>query len=114
MAKHLVCPHQIYWRLGGPLKEDRQNAHAQFLEAARLHPSLAGAFTSLGRYYLEVQSDELRARRCFQKAVQLDPDDEHAGKAPAGCGRPPLNYPRCLQSYLVVICRVLLRVHLIC
>ncbi|GAQ84866.1 superkiller protein 3 [Klebsormidium nitens] len=72
---------QIYWRLGGPLKEDRQYAHAHFLEAARLQPGLAGAFTFLGRYYREVQADDLRARRCFQKAVQLDPDDQHAGTA---------------------------------
>jgi tetratricopeptide (TPR) repeat protein len=75
-----VC--QIYWRLGGELQRERQYAHAQFLEAARIDPGLAGAFTYLGRYYLEVQKDDLRARRCFQKAVQLDPNDERAGDPP--------------------------------
>ncbi len=42
-------------------------------------PAQAAAFAWLGRFYREVASDAARARKCFQKALALDPTQADAG-----------------------------------
>ena len=37
------------------------------------------AFAWLGTFYLEVAGDEVRAQRCFQRALALDPQQATAG-----------------------------------
>ena len=39
----------------------------------------APAYTSLGVYYADYAKDKKRARRCFQKAVELSPSEVSAG-----------------------------------
>jgi Tfp pilus assembly protein PilF len=67
---------RIYWELGGQLRSDPEFARAQFLEAARDGegmPWQARAFEWLGRWYAAVARDGARARKCFSRALALDP-----------------------------------------
>jgi Tfp pilus assembly protein PilF len=65
---------RIYWALGGDLKAEREYCHAQLLEAAAEEgPQQSEAFEWLGHWYVQVAGDELRARKCYQRALALDP-----------------------------------------
>jgi superkiller protein 3 len=77
-SKELLA--QTQYRLGwcvwnlDPSKAARKNrsgAYAQFLAALKNNLNLAPAYTSLGIYYADYAKDKKRARRCFQKAVEL-------------------------------------------
>lgn len=52
-------------------RKSRSGAYSYFLEALRNDLNLAPAYTSLGVYYADYAKDKKRARRCFQKAVEL-------------------------------------------
>lgn len=70
----------MYWALGGELRTEREYAHAQFLDgAAEEGPSQPASFTWLGHWYREVAGDEGRARRCYQRALALDPGQVKGG-----------------------------------
>ncbi|GBF94747.1 hypothetical protein Rsub_07630 [Raphidocelis subcapitata] len=74
---------RIYWELGGQLRSDPEFARAQFLEAARDGegtPWQARAFEWLGRWYAAVARDGARARKCFSRALALDPTLAGAGE----------------------------------
>lgn len=81
-------PPRVYWALGGELRTEREYAHAQFLDgAAEEGPSQPASFTWLGHWYREVAGDEGRARRCYQRALALDPGQVKGGGGWAGQGR---------------------------
>eukprot|EP01102_Stenamoeba_stenopodia_P019984 TRINITY_DN7652_c0_g1_i1.p1 TRINITY_DN7652_c0_g1~~TRINITY_DN7652_c0_g1_i1.p1 ORF type:complete len:773 (+),score=181.22 TRINITY_DN7652_c0_g1_i1:540-2858(+) len=70
----------IYWTLGGTYKEDRKYALHHFLQSAKWNPSFAPNFTYLGQFYQEIEKDLEKAKRCYQKAISLDPLDTVASK----------------------------------
>jgi superkiller protein 3 len=52
-------------------RKDRTKAYAQFINALKNDLNCAPAYTSLGVYYADYAKDRKRARKCFQKAVEL-------------------------------------------
>lgn len=77
---------QTQYRLGiciwtlDPSKAARKNrgpgsAYVYFLESLKSNMSFAPAYTSLGLYYADYAKDKKRARKCFQKAVELSPSE---------------------------------------
>lgn len=74
---------QVYWAIGGELRSKwGSSAHAALLASAAVPgPHQAEAFSWLGRWYGEVGGDEVRARKCYQRALALDPaTSEQAGQ----------------------------------
>ncbi|KAI3402018.1 hypothetical protein diail_3992 [Diaporthe ilicicola] len=77
---------QTLYRLGSCIwaldssKAARKNrapgsAYSCFLRALKSNLSFAPAYTSLGLYYADYAKDKKRARKCFQKAVELSPSE---------------------------------------
>lgn len=67
------------WNLDSS-KSTRKNrgpgsAYAYFLESLKSNLNLAPSYTSLGVYYADYAKDKKRARKCFQKAVELSPSE---------------------------------------
>ncbi|KAK4124643.1 TPR-like protein [Parathielavia appendiculata] len=56
-------------------RKSRSGAYSCFLEALKSNLNYAPAYTSLGKYYADYAKDKKRARRCFQKAVELSPSE---------------------------------------
>ncbi|KAK1779615.1 hypothetical protein QBC45DRAFT_411063 [Copromyces sp. CBS 386.78] len=56
-------------------RKDRSGAYAMFLESLKNNLNYAPAYTILGIYYADYAKDKKRARRCFQKAVELSPSE---------------------------------------
>ncbi|KAK4150105.1 hypothetical protein C8A00DRAFT_37292 [Chaetomidium leptoderma] len=56
-------------------RKSRSGAYSYFLEALKSNLNYAPAYTSLGKYYADYAKDRKRARRCFQKAVELSPSE---------------------------------------
>ena len=52
-------------------RKARDGAYSKFLAALQVDLNFAPAYTSLGTYYADYAKDKKRARRCFQKAVEL-------------------------------------------
>lgn len=77
MMTTMLCYHddlRVYWELGGEMRAEREYAQAQFLEAAAEDgPWQAPGFEWLGHWYDQVAHDEPRARKCYQRALALDP-----------------------------------------
>ncbi|KMT19386.1 hypothetical protein BVRB_1g013820 [Beta vulgaris subsp. vulgaris] len=69
---------RLLWKRG---EVWREKAAEQFLMAAKLNPQNGEAFRYLGHYYSCVCGDTQRALKCYQRAVALNPDDSHSGKA---------------------------------
>lgn len=65
----------VYWKLGSKWKNDRQFACRSFQTSA-LHksPFQVSALTLLGQYYSEVEGDLGGAQECWEKALELDPE----------------------------------------
>lgn len=51
------------------------SAYQYFLDSLRSNHNFAAAYTSLGVYYADCARDKKRARKCFQKAVELSPSE---------------------------------------
>lgn len=51
------------------------SAYHYFLHSLKSNMNFAPAYTSLGVYYADYAKDTKRARRCFQKAVELSPSE---------------------------------------
>lgn len=51
------------------------SAYAYFLESLKSNLNFAPSYTSLGVYYADYAKDRKRARKCFQKAVELSPSE---------------------------------------
>lgn len=67
------------WALD-PSKAARKNrgpgsAYSCFLSSLKSNLNFAPAYTSLGLYYADYAKDKKRARKCFQKAVELSPSE---------------------------------------
>lgn len=67
------------WALD-PSKAARKNrgpgsAYSCFLGCLKSNLNFAPAYTSLGVYYADYAKDKKRARKCFQKAVELSPSE---------------------------------------
>lgn len=67
------------WELD-PAKAARKNrgpgsAYSCFLGSLKSNLNFAPAYTSLGVYYADYAKDKKRARKCFQKAVELSPSE---------------------------------------
>ncbi|WYZ34104.1 hypothetical protein EsH8_I_000380 [Colletotrichum jinshuiense] len=61
-------------------RKSRTGAYVYFLDALRNNLNFAPAYTSLGIYYADYAKDKKRARRCFQKAVELSSSEVEAAK----------------------------------
>ncbi|ORX43026.1 TPR-like protein [Hesseltinella vesiculosa] len=68
----------VYWMMGGEFQVDKEYAFKYFMQAVRMDPDYANAFTYLGHYYRSVQHDNPRAKKCYQKAYMLNPLDADA------------------------------------
>ncbi|KAJ1929887.1 Superkiller protein 3 [Tieghemiomyces parasiticus] len=75
---------QVYWDLGGAYRTDKAYAFTSWLRAAKLNPQDSPTFVGLGEYYATVAHDPTRALKCYQKAFELDPRDDRAGRALVG------------------------------
>jgi tetratricopeptide (TPR) repeat protein len=62
---------RVYWEMGGKYGSEREFAMSQWILAAKLNPLSSDTFLYLGRYYLLIESDSQRAKKCFQKAISL-------------------------------------------
>ena len=51
------------------------------MQAAKQDPYNAVTFLYLGYYYYQQTTDKTRARKCYQKAFDLDPQNDEAGQA---------------------------------
>ncbi|PKS07172.1 hypothetical protein jhhlp_005772 [Lomentospora prolificans] len=61
-------------------RKDRNGAYAHFLAALKNNLNLAPAYTSLGKFYADYARDKKRAKRCFQKAVELSSSEVEAAE----------------------------------
>lgn len=86
-AKELLA--QTQYRLGYCIwnldssksaRKSRSGAYAHFLDALKNNLNYAPAYTSLGVYYADYAKDGKRARRCFQKAIELSSSEVEAAK----------------------------------
>ncbi|XP_060062752.1 tetratricopeptide repeat protein 37-like [Ylistrum balloti] len=62
-------------------KESAEKSYMSFLKAAKLDTYNSEAFLYLGHFSLEVQHDKVKATKCYQKAFDLDNDNDDAGVA---------------------------------
>ncbi|KAL1895811.1 Superkiller protein 3 [Ceratocystis pirilliformis] len=56
-------------------RESRKGAYSYFLAALKSDLSHAPSYTILGLYYADYAGDKKRARRCFQKALELSANE---------------------------------------
>jgi superkiller protein 3 len=57
---------------------DSNNAFKYLMQSVKLDPYFASGFTFLGHYYREIKRDNIRAKKCYQKAYILNPLDTDA------------------------------------
>ncbi|KAL3133073.1 hypothetical protein ABBQ38_006975 [Trebouxia sp. C0009 RCD-2024] len=71
-----------YWQLGRPPSQEvRGQAYGHWLAAASVGGShQAAAFAKLGLWYADFKADVPRARKCFQRALGLNPLQSEAGE----------------------------------
>ncbi|CAG8473432.1 3809_t:CDS:10 [Gigaspora margarita] len=70
---------RIYWAMGDQYRKDKNYAYAQFIQSVKLDSHFAKSFTYLGHYYRIIENDNVRAKKCYQKAFSIDACDEEAG-----------------------------------
>jgi superkiller protein 3 len=61
-------------------RKDRKGPYAHFLSALKLNLNFAPAYTILGIYYSDYAKDRKRARKCFQKAIELSASEVEAAQ----------------------------------
>lgn len=76
---HYLRLGKIYWHMGGEHKSSQEFAYSSFLKAAQIAPSMSQPFAFLGHYFTEVCGDEAKAKRCYEKALSLEPANKDAG-----------------------------------
>ncbi|KAJ1826424.1 Superkiller protein 3 [Coemansia sp. RSA 2599] len=68
-----------YWSAGGDRRADKAFAFSSWLTAARLDSGNSRTFGGLAKWYMQC-GDDVRARRCLEKAVSLDAANSDAGE----------------------------------
>ncbi|XP_061172794.1 superkiller complex protein 3-like [Saccostrea echinata] len=63
------------------LQNNLQPCHTALLKSAKLDSYCSEPFEYLGRFYTEIQKDQVKGKRCFQKAFDLDRSNDSAGEA---------------------------------
>ncbi|XP_052248166.1 tetratricopeptide repeat protein 37-like isoform X1 [Dreissena polymorpha] len=76
VASHHLNLAKCLWKMGTA----REYSFTLLLKAAKLSPETSEAFLYLGHYYGQEGGDRIRARKCYQKAFDLDPSSEVAGE----------------------------------
>ncbi|KZV41354.1 tetratricopeptide repeat protein 37, partial [Dorcoceras hygrometricum] len=71
----------LLWEKGEGSPVVRGKAVEHFMMAVKLDPQNGDAFRYLGHYYAHDSPAPLRALKCYQRAVFLNPDDSSAGEA---------------------------------
>lgn len=61
-------------------RKARGGAYSKFLAALQADLNFPSAYTSLGIYYADYAKDKKRARRCFQKAIELSSSEVEAAE----------------------------------
>ena len=61
-------------------RKDRNGAYAKFLASLQANMAYAPAYTKLGIYYADYAKDKTRARKCFQKALELSSSEVEAAE----------------------------------
>ena len=61
-------------------RKARDGAYSKFLAALQADLNFPSAYTSLGIYYADYAKDKKRARRCFQKAIELSNSEVEAAE----------------------------------
>ncbi|ORY41579.1 TPR-like protein [Rhizoclosmatium globosum] len=64
---------KVQWAL-----ERKDEAYTNFLAAVKMDSTIPGAFTAIGNFCLEVDGNRGRAKKCFEKGLEVDPKDEEA------------------------------------
>ena len=60
---------------------DREHVYSNLLKSIQLSSENSVAFSLLGKYLYEIEQDHLRASKCFNKAFNIDPqNNEEAGR----------------------------------
>ncbi|ORX98234.1 TPR-like protein [Basidiobolus meristosporus CBS 931.73] len=67
-----------YWSMDGEYRSNREFCYANLIQAAKISPEFAQVFVYLGHYYRLVEHDDLRAKKCYQKAFSLDSAEAEA------------------------------------
>ncbi|KAJ2706466.1 Superkiller protein 3 [Coemansia sp. IMI 203386] len=68
-----------YWHMGDEKQTDKAFAFSSWLAAARLDSSNTKTFGGLAKWYMQA-GDDMRARKCLEKAVFLDAANSDAGE----------------------------------
>ncbi|EFN59234.1 hypothetical protein CHLNCDRAFT_138218 [Chlorella variabilis] len=85
LAEHHYRLGEVYWKMRGRYRTEKQFAYTQFFDAASVEGhAQAPAFAALGRYFQEVEGKAEQAMRCYKRALALDPS-----VAVAGSGQTP-------------------------
>lgn len=88
LAEHHYRLGEVYWKMRGRYRSEKQFAYTQFFEAASVEGhAQAPAFAALGRYFQDVEHKAEQAMRCYKRALALDPTIATAGSEPrpSGC-----------------------------
>ncbi|GAB1600098.1 tetratricopeptide repeat protein 37-like [Argonauta hians] len=86
-SKFLLMLGRIYWQMKDSITDNQQssnyaeNSFKTFLQAAKLDPYNSEIFLYLGHFYLHIQQDKEKARKCYQKSFNLDPENPDVGAA---------------------------------
>lgn len=77
---HLMCAKSL-WYDKSSLSNNLQTCYTALLKSAKLDPYSSEPFEYLGRFYTEIQKDKGKGKRCYQKAFDLDRNNDKAGEA---------------------------------
>ncbi|XP_076443971.1 tetratricopeptide repeat protein 37-like [Babylonia areolata] len=80
-VEHLLMLGRALWERRGEGASLQEHCFNTLLKAAKLDPYMSGTFLYLGHFYAELKKDQQRAKKCYQKAYDLDADNEEAGAA---------------------------------
>ncbi|XP_030832787.1 tetratricopeptide repeat protein 37 [Strongylocentrotus purpuratus] len=70
---------RVYWAMGGQAQQDKSKS--SLLKAAKLDINFSDSFLYVGHHYMQIGKDTVKAKRCYKKAYDLNPDNEAAAQA---------------------------------
>ncbi|XP_020253951.1 tetratricopeptide repeat protein SKI3-like [Asparagus officinalis] len=97
----------FFWKkgeetVGEESKRYKEKSAEHFVASAKLNPSDGASFRFLGYYYSTTSVDEQRAAKCYQRAVNLSPEDFEAGEGLCdlldGSGKESLEMAVCREA----------------